>query len=64
MTTDTPPPLLTPITPCISNPLAERANAIREQVAKAFIGQDDVLDLVMVALLAGGHVLLLSLIHI
>ena len=57
MTTTMPPPLL-PATPSASNPMAERANTIREQVAKAFIGQDDVLDLVMVALLAGGHVLL------
>lgn len=34
------------------------ANAIRDEVAKAFIGQDDVLEQVLVALLAGGHVLL------
>ena len=34
------------------------AAAIRAEVGKAFIGQDDTLDQVMVALLAGGHVLL------
>lgn len=38
--------------------LGARANAIRDEVAKAFIGQDDVLEQVMLALLAGGHVLL------
>jgi len=36
----------------------ERANAIRTEVAKAFIGQEDTLEQVLVALLAGGHVLL------
>jgi MoxR-like ATPase len=35
-----------------------QAAAIRDEVAKAFIGQDAVLDQVIVALLAGGHVLL------
>ena len=34
------------------------AAAIRAEVGKAFIGQEDVLDAVMIALLAGGHVLL------
>ena len=38
--------------------LTQRATAIRDEVAKAFIGQDEVLDQVLVALLAGGHVLL------
>jgi MoxR-like ATPase len=38
--------------------LGERANAIRTEVAKAFIGQEDTLEQVLVALLAGGHVLL------
>ncbi|MFT3755385.1 MAG: MoxR family ATPase [Pseudoxanthomonas sp.] len=38
--------------------LGERVAAIREQVAKAFIGQPDVLDQILIALLAGGHVLL------
>ena len=38
--------------------LAERANAVREEVAKAFIGQEAVLDQILIALLAGGHVLI------
>ena len=42
----------------IGEALGERATAVRAEVAKAFIGQDDTLDQVMVALLAGGHVLL------
>ncbi|MCR6663697.1 MAG: MoxR family ATPase [Luteimonas sp.] len=37
--------------------LAQRAAAVRDEVAKAFIGQPDVLDQILVALLAGGHVL-------
>jgi MoxR-like ATPase len=37
---------------------SERVAAIRQQVATAFIGQQDALDQVLVALLAGGHVLL------
>ena len=42
----------------IGEALGERATAVRAEVAKAFIGHDDTLDQVMVALLAGGHVLL------
>lgn len=38
--------------------LSARVAAIREEVAGAFIGQEDVLDEVLIALLAGGHVLL------
>ena len=38
--------------------LAERAAAVREEVAKAFIGQAEVLDQILIALLAGGHVLI------
>ena len=38
--------------------LVAQATAIRDEVAKAFIGQDAILDQVIVALLAGGHVLL------
>jgi MoxR-like ATPase len=38
--------------------LAERAEALRTQVAKAFVGQEAVLEQVLIALLAGGHVLL------
>ena len=46
------------VTPITGEALVAHANAVREEVAKAFIGQDDVLDHVLVALLAGGHVLL------
>jgi len=38
--------------------LAERANAVRQEVGKAFIGQEAVLDQILIALLAGGHVLI------
>src|SRR5690606_29141289 len=38
--------------------LVERVARVRDEVARAFIGQDEVLDQVLVALLAGGHVLL------
>jgi MoxR-like ATPase len=38
--------------------LVERVGAIREQISAAFIGQDAVLDQLLVALLAGGHVLI------
>ncbi|RZA28949.1 MAG: AAA family ATPase, partial [Lysobacteraceae bacterium] len=38
--------------------LAERAAAVREEVSKAFIGQPEVLDQILIALLAGGHVLI------
>jgi len=38
--------------------LVERVGQVRDEVARAFIGQDEVLDQVLVALLAGGHVLL------
>jgi MoxR-like ATPase len=38
--------------------LAERAAAVRDEVSKAFIGQPDVLDQILIALLAGGHVLI------
>ena len=48
----------TPLAPITGDALIERASAIRDEVAKAFIGQDAVLDQVVVALLAGGHVLL------
>ena len=37
--------------------MSSRIAAVREQVGGAFIGQEDVLDQVLVALLAGGHVL-------
>ncbi|KAG0750171.1 hypothetical protein G6F24_015148 [Rhizopus arrhizus] len=38
--------------------LIERGDAIRDAVGHAFIGQADVLDQILVALLAGGHVLI------
>ena len=38
--------------------LAARVGALREQVARAFIGQGDVVDQVLLALLAAGHVLI------
>ena len=38
--------------------LAERAAVVREEVSKAFIGQPEVLDQILIALLAGGHVLI------
>jgi MoxR-like ATPase len=39
-------------------PLVERTDAIRRQIAQAFVGQTEVLDQLLIALLAGGHVLL------
>jgi MoxR-like ATPase len=44
--------------PLTGEALAERAAAVREEVAKAFIGQPEVLDQILIALLAGGHVLI------
>jgi MoxR-like ATPase len=38
--------------------LTERCNAIRAQIAQAFVGQTEILDQLLIALLAGGHVLL------
>ncbi|WP_257389553.1 AAA family ATPase [Tahibacter caeni] len=38
--------------------LVERTDAIRRQIAQAFVGQGEVLDQLLIALLAGGHVLL------
>ncbi len=38
--------------------LADRAERVRAEVSKAFIGQPDVLDQILIALLAGGHVLI------
>ncbi|MCQ4165727.1 AAA family ATPase [Tahibacter harae] len=38
--------------------LVERTDAIRQQIAQAFVGQAEVLDQLLIALLAGGHVLL------
>ena len=46
-----PPPLGSPT-------LLERVDAIRTAVGQAFIGQTEVLDQILIALLAGGHVLI------
>ena len=34
------------------------ASRIRENVAKVIVGKDDVIELVIISLIAGGHVLL------
>ena len=47
-----------PLAPITGPALTERAGAIREQVAKAFIGQAETLDQILIALLAGGHALI------
>ena len=47
-----------PKTPLTGDALAENAARLREAVAGAFIGQPDVLEQILVALLAGGHVLI------
>lgn len=44
--------------PILGEALVARAAAVRDEVAKAFIGQDDVLDQILIVLLAGGHVLI------
>ena len=54
----TPAAPVVPSTAITGDALVAQAAAIRDEVAKAFIGQDAVLDQVIVALLAGGHVLL------
>ena len=51
-------PVLPPVPPPVGAALGARAAAIRDAVGKAFIGQPEVLDQVLIALLAGGHVLL------
>jgi len=47
-----------PPAPIAGDALAERVAAVRDEVSKAFIGQPEVLDQILVALLAGGHVLI------
>src|SRR5690606_33052260 len=47
-----------PLPPITGEHLAERTAAVRDEAAKAFIGQEQVLDQILVALLAGGHVLI------
>jgi MoxR-like ATPase len=57
MTEPTVPPPLSP--PALSGQsLVERVDAVREAVGRAFIGQPEVLDQILIALLAGGHVLI------
>ena len=57
--TDTAPPTAATaaVAPITGQALADAVAAIRDEVAKAFIGQDEVLEQILVALLAGGHVL-------
>ncbi|KRG68331.1 AAA family ATPase [Pseudoxanthomonas dokdonensis] len=38
--------------------LADKAAQVRDQVSQAFVGQPEVLDQILIALLAGGHVLI------
>jgi MoxR-like ATPase len=44
-------------TPISGPALAQRADAVRSQIATAFVGQREVLDQMLIALLAAGHVL-------
>ena len=57
-----PPPLSSPDlapAPAIAGPsLVDRVDEVREAVGRAFIGQPEVLDQILIALLAGGHVLI------
>ena len=39
-------------------PVRERAERVKEQISKVIVGQEDMLDLMLVALFTGGHVLL------
>ena len=52
------PPSLPPLMPLTGAELAARVALVRDEVAKAFIGQAEVLDQILIALLAGGHVLI------
>ena len=47
-----------PLAPITGEALSGHVDAVRAQVAQAFVGQGEVLDQVLCALLAGGHVLL------
>ncbi len=62
MTDTTPPspaPAATPAAaPLTGDALAARIGLVRDEVSKAFIGQPEVLDQILIALLAGGHVLI------
>ena len=55
-TPSSPPPLGGPSP--VAGDLVARVDAIREAVGHAFIGQQEVLDQILIALLAGGHVLI------
>ncbi len=59
LTAPTPPPVLDSVpSPITGAALTERTAAVREEVGKAFIGQAETLDQILIALLAGGHVLI------
>ncbi|MBT2145430.1 MULTISPECIES: AAA family ATPase [unclassified Rhodanobacter] len=58
MTTETLAAPATPPAPLSIAELGEHARALRTQVARAFIGQAEVFDQVLLALLAAGHVLI------
>ncbi len=58
MTTETLAVPATPPAPLSIAELGEHARALRTQVARAFIGQTEVFDQVLLALLAAGHVLI------
>lgn len=61
MTEPATPPPLSPAAapgPAPGSTLADRVDAVREAVGRAFIGQPEVLDQILIALLAGGHVLI------
>jgi len=58
-TLPSPPLPASPRPPPLGGPtLLERVDAIRDAVGQAFIGQSEVLDQILIALLAGGHVLI------
>jgi len=56
--TDTPTVTPSSVVPFTGAALSERTDAIHTQIAQAFVGQRDVLEQLLIALLAGGHVLL------
>ena len=43
---------------------SEKIQALKDRIATVIVGQEQIVDLVLTAVLANGHVLLLSLIHI
>ncbi|MET0329713.1 MAG: MoxR family ATPase [Luteimonas sp.] len=49
---------VSPSAPITGDALVARVATVRDEVSKAFIGQPEVLDQILVALLAGGHVLI------